>query len=60
MANLILLHKSIFGHFMQKMIKNVCFLGLTSRKFIFYGRNSKPSINVLNKMRRALEHIALL
>ena len=35
MTCLLLLHKGILGHFMQKITKKVCFLGFPSRKFIF-------------------------
>ena len=60
MTSLILLHKSILGHFMRKMTISACFGGLASRKIIFHGRNSRLARNVLNKMLRALEHVALL
>ena len=53
MASLILLHKSISGHSMQKMTINACFWGLASRKIIFHGRNSRIARNVLNKMLKA-------
>ena len=36
MTRLILLHKAILGHFMQKITNKACFGGFPSRKFIFH------------------------
>ena len=60
MTCLLLLHKGILGHFMQKITKKVCFLGFPSRKFIFWDRNSKLATNVLKRMLLIIEHVALV
>ena len=60
MTCLLLLHKGILGHFMQKITKKVCFLGFPSRKFIFRDRNSKLATNVFKRMLLIIEHVALV
>ena len=60
MTCLLLLHKGILGHFMQKITKKVCFLGFPSRKFIFRDRNSKLATNVFKRMLLIKEHVALV
>ena len=59
MTRLILLHKGVLGHFMQKITKKACFLGFPSRKFIFLDRNSKLATNKFKRMLLTLEHAAL-
>ena len=60
MTCLLLLHKGILGHFMQKITKKVCFLGFASRKFIFWDRNSKLATNVFKRMLLIIEHVVLV
>ena len=59
MTCLILLHKGILGHFMQKNTKKARFWGFPSRKFIFQDRNSRLATNVFKRMLLILEHVAL-
>ena len=59
MTRLILLRKGILGHFMQKITKKACFLGFSSRKFIFRDKNSKLATNVFKRMLLIFEHVAL-
>ena len=60
MTCLLLLHKGILGHFMQKITKKVCFLEFPYRKFIFRDRNSKLATNVFKGMLPIIEHVALV
>ena len=60
MTRLILLHKGILGHYMQKNHqKSMFFFGFPSRKLIFRDRNSKLATNVIKRMLLILEHTAL-
>ena len=59
MTRLILLHKGILGHFMQKNHQKACFLGFPSRKLIFRDRNSKLATSVIKRMLLILEHVVL-
>ena len=59
MTRLILLHKGVLGHFMQKITKKACFFGFPSRKFIFHDRNLKLALNVFKRMLLILELVVI-